>query len=231
MKWRASQGQKPASGNTLIERYLCPLLYEPGTSWEYSCSIDWAGLMVERVNNGVPLGSYMNAHVWRPLGIKDITFHLGQRKDLRQRMADMSLRDPSGSGKAIYTNVQSMPDSIKDDTGGGGAFANAPEYLKILHSLLANDEKLLKKKTVDDLFQPQLSEQSRAAFMKITSDPQLNLMLGGAPLGTEKDWCLGGLLLLEDLPNWRKKYSMTWGGMPNLSWVSHSAAVFLWDGD
>ena len=176
--------------------------------------------MVERVNNGMSLGSYMNANVWRPLGIKDITFHLAQREDLRQRMADMSLRDPSGSGKAIYTSLQSMPDSMKDDTGGGGAFGNAPEYMKILHSLLANDEKLLQKETVDDLFKPQLTELSRQALM---SDPELNLMLGG----TEKDWGLGGVLLLEDLPNWRKKYSMSWGGMPNLSWVFHSAAILV----
>lgn len=231
MKWRASQGQNLGPGDTIVERHLCPLLYEPGTSWEYSSSIDWVGLMVERVNNGISLGSYMDAHVWRPLGIKDITFHLTQRKDLRQRMADMSLRDPSGSGKAIYTSAQLMPDSTKDDTGGGGAFANAPEYLKILHSLLANDEKLLKKKTVDDLFKPQLSELSRQAFMNLWSDPQLNLMLGGLPLGTEKDWGLGGLLLLEDLPNWRRKYSMTWGGMPNLSWVSHSASLLVWTAD
>lgn len=231
MQWRASQGQKPAPGNSLVERYLCPLTYEPGTSWEYSPSIDWAGVMVERVNGNMSLGSYMDAYLWKPLGIKDMTFHLDQREDLRQRMVDMSVRDPPGTGKANYTSAQMIPEFGKDDTGGAGVYGSASEYLKFLHSLLANDEKLLQKRTVDDLFKPQLSELSRQALMNLLTDPQLNLMLGGVPLGTEKDFGLGGLLILEDLPKMSRKNTMTWGGMPNLTWVSHPATCLVGNAD
>ena len=83
-KWRASQGQRLSSGKTVAEKYSCPLLYEPGTGWDYSPSIDWAGKMVERVNGNISLQDYMRTHIWEPLGIKDMTFHLRDREDLRK---------------------------------------------------------------------------------------------------------------------------------------------------
>ena len=36
-----------------------PLLYEPGMGWEYSPSIDFVGLMVERVSGAGNLQAYM----------------------------------------------------------------------------------------------------------------------------------------------------------------------------
>ena len=36
---------------------MAPLNAEPGTRWEYGCSIDWAGLAVEKVS-GMDLDTY-----------------------------------------------------------------------------------------------------------------------------------------------------------------------------
>ena len=232
MKWRAYHGQEPGKGGTMSELFGCPLLYEPGTAWEYSPAIDWVGLMVERVNGNVKLGSYLERSIWKPLGATDFTFHLEQREDLRNRMPDMSLRDPSGSGKAIYTDMKAMRDPVKDDFGGGGIYGCAPEYMKILTGVLKNDSKLLRKDTFDEMFKPQLTEMSRNDMMKKLEDPNVNLMLGGSPLGAKKDWGLGGMLYMEDHPGWRRKDSMTWGGMPNLTWVSqlcHDLVIFAAD--
>jgi len=50
--------------NTYIkDQYLIPLIYEPGESWEYGPGMDWAGLMVERVNAGMKLGDYLQKNV------------------------------------------------------------------------------------------------------------------------------------------------------------------------
>ena len=177
---------------------------------------------MERVNGDIPLQSYMEKNIWAPLGIKDVAFHLIPREDMQKRKADMSMRDPTGTGKAIFCPVNPMPDGMEDAFGGGGAFASAPEYLKILHGLLADDGKLLKSETIELMFQPQLSDASREALKEVTADPAINDMLGGLPLGTPKDWGLGGLLISSDLDNWIRKGTMIWGGMPNLSWASLS---------
>ena len=222
-KWRASRGQEVSPGTTIASKYGCPLLYEPGTAWGYSPAIDWAGKMVERVNDNISLQDYMKTHVWGPLGIKDMTFHLRDRPDLIERLADMSIRDPYGSGKVLYTDdpgVMSFRKDVDDALGGGGVFANAPEYFKVLQSILADDGKLLKSESVDQLFEPHLTKESQQALMKLLENEQVNDRLGGVPLGTAVDWSLAGLLIQEDLPGWRRRHTLIWGGLPNLSWVS-----------
>lgn len=58
------------------QRLSNALRFEPGEGWEYSVAIDWAGLMVERANDGVKLGEYMRKHIWDSLGMTSTTFHL-----------------------------------------------------------------------------------------------------------------------------------------------------------
>ena len=215
-QWRASQGQPIAPGTTIRERYLGPLLYEPGTGWEYSPAIDFVGLMVERVSGAGNLQAYMEREIWSPLRITEMTFFPQGRDDLKARMPAMSLRDKA-SGKAVPRPrvVQEPP---TDAMGGGGIYATPAEYMKVLHAVLKNDGTLLKRETVEDMFRPQLSGQSRAALLKVMSFPDVNGMTGGLPEGTKRDWGFGGLLIMQDLEGWRSKGTMTWGGMPNLTW-------------
>ena len=60
MQWRKTRGEELLHFcGEVIRGYQMPLLFEPGEGWVYSVAIDWAGLMVERVNGGVKLGEYM----------------------------------------------------------------------------------------------------------------------------------------------------------------------------
>lgn len=219
MKYRKSQGRVPGKGKTVQEKYTYPLLYEPGTAWSYGASIDWAGLMVERVNDGISLEDYMKAHIWKPLGIKDMTFHLEKREDLRKRMVDTSERDTTTS-KAVHHEGKLWDDPVETAFGGAGVYSSIQEYMKILQSLLNDDGKLLMSETLDNMFKPQLSSASRESLMKQLEDPELNDMLGSLPLGSEKDWGLSGLLLQEDVKDGRRKGTLSWGGAANSYWVS-----------
>lgn len=219
MKWRKYNGQKIAPGTTIKERYLNPLLYEPGTSWEYSPSIDFAGLCVERAS-GKKLQEHMEENIFRILDIKDMTFFLNERDDLKARMPAMSWRDAT-TGKATNTRPASEPVPAAQATeamGGGGITASPTEYIKILHALLKNDGTLLKKETVEMMFQPHLTPKSKEAMAKVLAIPEVNQMMGGLPEGTPRDWGLGGMLLEDDISGWRRKGALSWGGMPNLTW-------------
>ena len=220
-QWRNSQGQKINHGPTISERYGYPLRYEPGTSWMYSPGTDWAGLAVEKVNDNISLHDFMQKNIWQPLGIKDMMFDLiGRDNSLLKRQTDMSMRDPSGSGKAIYIESPNFANDCEDAMGGGGVYATPLEYFKILKALLANDGKLMKKESMDELFRPCLTDASQQALTKLLEDPILNNQLGGTPLGTIKDWSIGGMIIKQELPSWSRKGTMTWGGLPNLAWVS-----------
>lgn len=218
------------SGMPLLERCFTPLLFEPGTSWEYGTGIDRAGVMVSRVNNGINLQDYMKKNLWEPLGIKGMTFHLDQSPEIKERLAAMSKREGdvhpifgvtlNPTGKVEWTPGMMWPDTIPvgDEFGGAGGIASATDYLKILQSICANDGRLLKPATVDEMFKPQLSEGSKQTWMGIKSIPEMNDCMGGLPKSTNADWGIGGLLTMEDLPTGRKKGSIAWGGLPNLTW-------------
>ena len=226
-KWRKSQGKPIAPGTTIQERYLGPLLYEPGTSWEYSPAIDFVGLAVERVTGAESLQGYMEREIWAPLGIKEMTFFLAEREDLKRRMPAMSLRDDK-SGKAVLRPrvVQEPP---RHAMGGGGIYAEPTEYLKVLQAVLRNEGTLLKRETVEEIFRPHLSQESQRVLMKVLSVPEVNLMMGGLPEGTEQNWGLGGLLIMNDVEGWRRKGTLTWGGMPNLTWVCDALVLLFVD--
>lgn len=52
---------------------------------------DWAGQMVERANR-MSLGEYLQTHVWRPLGLRNMSFHLDHRPEMLARLPHMSER-------------------------------------------------------------------------------------------------------------------------------------------
>ena len=221
MRYQKTQGRGIGAGKTVPEKYSYPLLYEPGTGWSYGAGIDWAGLMIERVNGGISLEDYMKAHIWAPLGIRDMAFHLEHREDLRARLVAMCERD-AVTGKAVLKGRKSWDDPVGDAFGGAGVYSSMPEYVKVLRSVLEDDGRLLGSEALGSMFRPQLNAAGRRALMKVMEDPELNDMMGALPLGAEKDWGLAGVLLLEDSRDGRRKGTLSWGGLPNLVWVSGS---------
>jgi CubicO group peptidase (beta-lactamase class C family) len=63
-----------------------PLLYEPGTVWDYSLSIDVLGLIVEAVS-GKPLAAFLEERIWKPLGMVDTSFTVPEAKTGRYALA------------------------------------------------------------------------------------------------------------------------------------------------
>ena len=68
-----------------------PLLFDPGTNWEYGFSTDVLGFVVEAVT-GKPLGSFLQERLWAPLGMTDTSFALPAAK--RSRYALALAKDP-----------------------------------------------------------------------------------------------------------------------------------------
>ncbi|KZP27293.1 beta-lactamase/transpeptidase-like protein [Athelia psychrophila] len=225
--WRKSPaGRRAAAHSDLFTaKFLAPLVYEPGEAWMYSIGLDWVGKLVERANDGVTLEAYMQQHIWDPLGIQDITFHLEKKPRVKENLVEMTAR-VAESGLLIPAKNEYIPEKIKIDQGGGGLWGSAPEYLKVLASILRDDGKLVNSATVKEMFKPQLGPASQEAWTKILQVPATNAAFtGNAALSTEFSWGLGGKYSLEDMPEGRrKKGSLAWGGLPNLFWWIDPAA-------
>lgn len=209
---------KIAIGATVEEAYTHPLIYEPGTSWLYSTSVDWAGKMVERIT-GQTLEEYMKANIWRPLGIKDVTFWPEQHPGMKSRTPSMTIRDEE-TGRVVPDLEGIKTAGGKDCFGGQGAFASMPDFFKILRSLLADDEKLLKRSTTAQMFQPQLTKESQEAQKRLMAESEnTSLFVGEFPKHVPLDWGIGGILTREADEGWRGQHTMMWSGLPNLFWV------------
>lgn len=180
--------------------------------------------MVARVT-GQTLGAYMEENILKPLGMASTSFRVKDRPDILSRRADMALR--TAEGAVVPSPTRFFSDDAPDDHGGGGLFSCPGDYVKLLISVLKNDGTLLTPAAMDVLFTPCLppdaitelrnnrrtmyktfreSKPGSAAVVKVIQPEEINYALGGQI--SETGW-LGG----------RKAGSMSWGGLPNLSWV------------
>ncbi|MBU3631351.1 serine hydrolase [Polynucleobacter sp. AP-Melu-500A-A1] len=107
-----------------------PLLYEPGTVWDYGFGIDVVGVIEEKIA-GKPLDAVLRERVWSKVGMPDTTFSVPQSS--RSRLAQPLPLDPM-TGKP--QNVDILTKSVKFDCGGSCAFSTAGDYIRFGQMLL-----------------------------------------------------------------------------------------------
>lgn len=124
-----------------------PLLYQPGTRWEYSLSTDVLGRVVEIVA-GKPLGEVLAERVYRPLKMTDTTFLVPA--DKRARIAQPLATHPD-TGAEYKLADPTVP--RKFDCGGGCAVSTAGDYARFAQMLLnrgvLDGARVLAPKTVE----------------------------------------------------------------------------------
>ena len=123
-----------------------PLLYQPGTTWDYGFSVDVLGLVVEKIT-GKSLGAASDERVWSRLGMRDTTFAVPAEK--RERLAKPLANDPiSGNPQ----DIRVLREQTKFDCGGSCAFSTAADYIRFGQMLVnggtLNGLRILSPKTV-----------------------------------------------------------------------------------
>jgi CubicO group peptidase (beta-lactamase class C family) len=108
-----------------------PLLFDPGTNWEYGFSTDVLGFVVEAAA-GKPLGAFLQERLWGPLGMADTSFALPAAK--RARYALALAKDPiTGGDNGVPHHATGK--TQKWDSGGGGTVSTANDYLRFAEML------------------------------------------------------------------------------------------------
>jgi CubicO group peptidase (beta-lactamase class C family) len=108
-----------------------PLLFDPGSDWEYGFSTDVLGFVVEAVT-GMPLGDVLAQRLWSPLRMSDTSFALPAAK--RSRYAQALAKDPL-TGDANPAVHHATEKTQRWHSGGGGAVSTAGDYLRFLEML------------------------------------------------------------------------------------------------
>ena len=129
-----------------------PLVFQPGTRWNYSVSTDVLGRLVE-IWSGIPLDAFFADRIFGPLGMRDTGFQVpeGQGHRLASnyvRRADgdgLALADPGGDSRFL--------EPAATLSGGGGLVSTAADYLRFMRMLrgrgVLEGARLLGRKSVE----------------------------------------------------------------------------------
>lgn len=143
-----------------------PLLFQPGSRWHYSVSVDVQGALVE-VLSGQSFGDFLKERVFDPLGMQDTFFVVPQ--DKHSRLA--ALYTPKGTVMDWNTpwqftaETELVPadpeltrpylDGSLFQSGGGGLISSSNDYLRFALMLAnggsLNGVRLLSPRTIEHM--------------------------------------------------------------------------------
>jgi CubicO group peptidase (beta-lactamase class C family) len=115
-----------------------PLLYQPGSRWVYSVSMDIQGYIIEKLS-GMTLPEFMRKRLFEPLAMEGTGFYVPESK--RQRFAALYSKNPAGKWDRSsdlfgmhYDHEPRLP------SGGGGIVSTASDYCNFAQMLLNKGE-------------------------------------------------------------------------------------------
>jgi CubicO group peptidase (beta-lactamase class C family) len=134
-EWGAPQGLTLAD---CCDRWAqLPLLFQPGTEWNYGVSTDVLGRVVE-VASGQRFEAFLDEHVLGPLGMDETGWSVGEAD--RDRLATLYMRGPDGAlaANAALGEEATRPPLLH--AGGGGLVSTAGDYHRFTQMLLRGGE-------------------------------------------------------------------------------------------
>jgi CubicO group peptidase (beta-lactamase class C family) len=187
-----------------------PIMTDPGTRWEYGTNIDFVGKAVEAAS-GKRLGDYLRENMFKPLGMDDTGFKIGDAQ--RKRLVGMHARGEDGALQPIPFELEQNPEF---EMGGGGLYGTAADYLKFTQMILnkgrSNGAQVLKPETVATMGQNHIGDLSMgkmtSAVAFATNDVDLYP-------GMTKKWGLSFLINTAQTPEGRSPGSLAWAGLAN----------------
>ena len=191
-----------------------PLLFDPGTRWNYSPATATLGAIVEKLG-GASLEDFDQTAIFRPLGMVDTSYLLPAGK--AQRLVTVHQREATG----LVESPNASP-YVPGMRGDGGLISTAADYSAFLQMLLNegrwHDTRLLKSESVRLMTSNQIGPlvvETMPAVLPRTSDV--------FPAGAGKDkFGLGFQIAMSDgTPvHERAAGSYTWAGINNTHfWV------------
>jgi len=201
---------------------LVPLMFEPGSAWQYGYSADWTGRLVEQVS-GLNLEQYFQRNILQPLGMSDTSFIFPPEKF--EHLVSRSQRQNGGPLQEVPRAIPPRPAAFN---GGGGLNSTAPDYIRFMQMILrygragVRDE-ILTAKSVEAMSVNQIGDLSAGkmkSFMPNTSSD-----VDVHPGALDK-WGLGFLINTIPYEGGRSAGSLAWAGVYNtFYWIDPTRGI------
>ena len=152
-----------------------PLIYHPGTSWEYSLATDVTARLVEVVS-GQSFDRFIKARILDPLGMVDTGFVVPET-DKDRLVAYYAGADLMAPMKPGLTRTDNSPypgaylKPVARLNGGGGLVSTLPDMVALIRSLLPGGPTLLKPETIAQVMTNQLPDGQWIRFAMLGEQP------------------------------------------------------------
>jgi len=135
-----------------------PLVFQPGSSWNYSMATDVLGRIIEVISK-MPLDEFLEKNIFAPLGMIDTAFSVPEEK--RSRLASLYRYDEVNHSKIKLESFgNSAIEKPKFLSGGGGLISTAGDYFKFIKMLEGRgklgDVRIVSSRTIDLMTQNHL---------------------------------------------------------------------------
>ncbi|PAF32551.1 serine hydrolase domain-containing protein [Paenibacillus sp. 7516] len=142
-----------------------PLLFEPGTHWNYSMCHDVLGALIEVVS-GRRFGTYLQEEITGPLGMSDTAFDLNDEQQSRL-IPQYAYNDELE--KAIRMDGNGFRVGTELESGGAGLLSSVRDYALFLNALTGHGTspegvRILSKASVELMRTDHLNEMTRPDY-------------------------------------------------------------------
>ena len=188
-----------------------PLIYHPGSSWEYSLATDVLSRLVEVVS-GQSFDTFINARIFEPLGMVDTGFVVPEADQGRlvAYYAGADINEPMKPGLTRTDNAP-FPGAYRRPiarlSGGGGLVSTMPDMVALIRSLLPGGPTLLKPDTIAQMMTNQLPNGQWIRFALLGEQPGKAFGLSGGLIVQPSEF---------DHPD--SAGELYWGGVAGTQW-------------
>jgi len=128
-----------------------PLVFEPGSHWNYSLCHDVLGALIE-VLSGKKFNDYLKENLFQPLGMNSTGFKLTE--DRRARMARQYFFNDEKNLAEEISLENAYQIGSEYESGGAGLISSVDDYIRFANALgnggiAPNGERILSRHTID----------------------------------------------------------------------------------
>ena len=185
-----TQGRMPT--REAMKYLACdPLIFEPGTCWNYSLCHDVLAAVVE-VASGERFGLYVKKNIFDRVGMDRSTFLLPEN-ELPEIAAQYRFVPADGKYHFCGPQIQNFKLGSEYESGGAGCISTVDDYIAFLENLRSG-ERLLRRETIARMTVPQIAKAAEGSY-HATARPQYSYGLGvrcPMPGGPALDYGWGG---------------------------------------
>lgn len=203
-----------------------PLMFDPGTRWEYGIGMDWVGQIIERIAD-TTLGEYMRIHIFEPLNMKDTGFSASMSGS--DNVAGLHRRLSNGLLELIAP--RSTASKREYDSGGGGLYSTVRDYTQFMSLFLDSRTDAMRDLISDDAVSAMVHNQIGALAVKPTLSNDNNVWnanTNGQYLLTDipSKWGISWLINERETAEGRSIGSLAWAGYANTYyWIDREKQV------